>query len=264
MRASSGPATKVFRVLIRGSAFVCLACLCLADCLLHGALRKLDAASRPRILQRWSKRILSCIKVHVWVLGPTPAQGLIVSNHLSYLDILVLSSVAHCMFVSKSEVKSWPLVGWIARMTGTVFVDRGRPSQTNRPQEEMQERLKAGAPLVLFPEGTSTDGRQMLPFLSSLFEAVIELGAPVTAAHVSYELAEGDGDPATDICYWGEMTLFPHFIKLLTKTSVKVTVRFSSQPKIFGDRKQAALEMQREVAELGNSVANSPQMALQQ
>lgn len=261
MRAPASSAAKVFRVLTRGPVFVCLACLCFADCVLHAAVRKLDTASRSAILQRWSGRILACLHVQVSVFGASRPQGLIVSNHLGYLDIFVFSTIAQCVFVSKSEVKSWPLVGWVASMTGSVFVDRGRPSRTQLPQQEMQGRLQAGERLVLFPEATSSDGRTMLPFRSSLFEAAVAVAAPITAAHISYELAEGDGDPATDVCYWGEMTLLPHLIKLLTKTNIKATVRFPGQSRIFRDRKQAAQEMEREVAGLGDAVSNSPQMA---
>lgn len=262
MSAPSGRSLKVVRVVTRGPVFVCLVCLCLADFLLRACLRRLDAASRPQILQRWNKRLLARIAVQMSVFGPIPARGLIVSNHVSYLDIMVLSAVADCVFVSKSEVKWWPLVGWIAQVSGTVFVDRGRPSQTNTPQQEMQERLKTGARVVLFPEGTSTDSRELLPFRSSLFQAAVAAGSPITAAYLAYELAQGDGDPVTDVCYWGDMTLVPHFIKLLTKTYVKATVRFADSPKLFTDRKQAAREMQLEVAELGHAVKSPPQMVL--
>jgi len=262
VRASSGPFLKIFRVLTRGHLFLCLACACLAECLMRSAVGKLDTDSRSEVLQRWCRRLLSCLRVQVSVFGTIPSRGLIVSNHLSYVDIFVFSATARCMFVSKSEIKSWPLVGWVARMTGTVFVDRARRSQTDVPQLQMQERLSAGGLLVLFPEATSTNSRELLPFRSSFFEAAVAVAAPVTAAHISYELPEGDGDPVTDICYWGEMTLFPHLIKLLTKTRIQATVRFSGQPRTFPNRKQAAKEMQREVAELGNVASSSAQMIL--
>jgi len=251
--APAGRSLKVVRVVTRGPVFVCLVCLCLADFLLRACLRRFEADSRPQVLQRWNKRLLAQIAVQVSVFGPVPAHGLIVSNHLSYLDIMILSAVADCVFVSKNEVKWWPLVGWIAQLSGTVFVDRGRPSQTNLRQQAMQERLKAGVRVALFPEGTSTDSRELLPFRSSLFEAAVAAGSPITAAYLSYQLAEGDGDPVTDVCYWGDMTLVPHFIKLLTKSYVKATVRFSDAPKLFTDRKQAAVEMQKEVADLENA-----------
>lgn len=261
MSASSGLVLKIFRVLTRGPAFVCLVCLCLADCLFHVCLRRSDAASRPRILQRWNRRILACLRVEVSVFGSVPAHGLIAANHISYLDIIVFSSVTGCSFVSKSEIASWPFIGCIARLTGTVFVDRSRRSQTHPLQLQMQELLKAGRCLVLFPEGTSSDGRQVLPFRSSLFEAPVAASCPIIAACLSYDLPEGEGDPAQEIGYWGDMTLFPQFIKLLAKTRVNAIIHFSNHPKMFHNRKQAAHEMHQEVAELG-TLKSTSQMVL--
>lgn len=253
MKATPGLTRKAFRVLVRGPGLLGCASLCFAECVLQAALRKLDTRTRSQILRRWSTRILSIMQVQVSVIGPVPAHGLIASNHLSYLDILVLSAVAQCAFVSKSEVKSWPLVGWVASMTGAVFVDRGRRSQTQRAWPQMQERLLAGERLVLFPEATSSNGRQLLPFRSSLFEAAVAGAVPITASCIAYELAAGDGDPSLDVCYWGEMTMLPHLFKLLMKNNVRAMIRFADKPRIFADRKQAALEMQQQVQELGDA-----------
>jgi lyso-ornithine lipid O-acyltransferase len=209
--------------------------------------------SRSDVLHRWNRRILKYIGVEVAVCGPIPAGGLIASNHLSYLDILVLSATARCFFVSKSEVKSWPLVGWIAALTGTVFVDRSRRSPTHNLQPQMQERLESGELLVLFPEGTSSDGGGLLPFHSSFFESAVAAAAPITATYLSYELPEYDGDPKLEVCYWGDMILLPHLIKLLTKSKVRATVKFASEPQMFSDRKEAALEIRRRVLELAQS-----------
>lgn len=187
---------------------------------------------------------------------------MIVSNHLSYLDILVFSSVARCCFISKREIKSWPVVGWIASMTGTIFIDRSRRSQTQSLQPQVQNRLTSGVPVLLFPEATSTDGQQILPFRSSLFESAVVATAPITAAYLSYELPDGDGDPVMEIGYWGEMTLMPQFFKLLTKSRIKAIVRFSDHSRVFNDRKQAAREMQEEVVNLERALRSSTQMVM--
>lgn len=188
------------------------------------------------------------------VVGPPPARGLIASNHLSYLDILVFSAAAPCVFVSKSEVRSWPIVGWVASLTGTVFVNRSSRAETGSVRPQMQERLEAGAVVILFPEATSTDGSELLPFRSSLFQAAVDAAAPITPACISYHVT--DGDPRMDVCYWGEMTLFPHLLKLLTKNGVRATVRFAGHAQTFSDRKQAALEMQRQVEALAECNRN--------
>ena len=252
MRAPPGAAVKVFRVLTRGTVFVCLMCSCFAECVVRACGRKPDAASRAAILQRWSRRILSCLRVQISITGEIPAHGLIVSNHVSYLDILAFSAVARCVFLAKSEIRSWPFIGWIAGLTGTVFIDRTRRIQTHHLQPQIRKQLESGISLVLFPEGTSTDGRHILPFRSSFFQAAVSAAIPITATHLSYELAEGDGDPVTDVAYWGDMTLLPQFLKLLTKNRVIAHVRFSDHPRIFSNRKEAAREMQQEVTDLGN------------
>ena len=258
MRASSSRTLKAARVCTRLPVFACLALGCLAECLLRAAVQKLDADARSDVLHRWSGRILRGIGVQVSISGPVPAHGLIASNHLSYLDILVFSAIAPCIFVSKSEVRSWPLVGWIASLTGTVFVDRSSISETHSVLPRMQARLQDGARLILFPEATSGDGRSVLPFHSSLFQAAVDAAAPTIAAYISYAMAAGDGDPMMDVCYWGDMTLFPHLIKLLTRTGVQTTVRFAETSMVFTNRKQAALEIRDQVLALASAGRNEP------
>lgn len=227
-------------------------CLCLLECWLQTALRRRDAATRSALLQRYCRRVSSAIGVQTFVEGPIPTHGLVAANHLSYLDVLVFGTAMRCAFVSKREVRRWPLIGWIASMTGTVFVDRTRPRHMHRICPEMQEKLEAGECLVLFPEATSSDGVAMLPFHSSLFEPAVAASAPITAAHISYEFLEGDGDPRTDVHYWGEMTLAPHLFKLLMKSRLRATVRFAEKPQVFISRKQAAFELRRQVMELAD------------
>lgn len=240
--------TRTLRLLRRGS-FVGL---CVAGCLIeygaHAALRRLDPASRARVLQKWSARLLSGIEINVVVQGQLPQEGLIASNHLSYLDILVFSAVCDCIFVAKREVKSWPALGWISSLAGTIYIDRTRRVETHAIQPEMQSALSSGLPLVLFPEGTSSDGSRVLHFHSSLFQPALDLGARVTAAAIDYSMP--DGDPAREACYWGDMRLFPHLLNLLTKESVQATLSFSQEHLQFSDRKQAARTMQMLVEQL--------------
>jgi 1-acyl-sn-glycerol-3-phosphate acyltransferase len=170
---------------------------------------------------------------------------------MSYLDILVYGSVAPCVFVSKKEVKSWPIFGQMARMAGTVFIDRSRAADTRRVNSEMQEALGAGAVVVLFPEGTSSDGTGLLPFRPALFDAPVRTGEGITPAHLSYKLS--DGSPENDVAYWGPMSFFPHLLKLLSKTGIRATIRFSAASHKFGDRKVAAEETRGMVLELAQS-----------
>jgi 1-acyl-sn-glycerol-3-phosphate acyltransferase len=107
---------------------------------------------------------------------------LLVANHLSYLDIVLLSSLTPCVFVAKNEVKDWPVFGWFARLAGTVFVDRNDRRDAARANELIRSALREGALVVLFPEGTSSNGSTVLPFKSSLLQAAIGERVPFTGA----------------------------------------------------------------------------------
>jgi lyso-ornithine lipid O-acyltransferase len=239
---------KGIRILVRGMIAAFCVAGCLAEYFARGAAGLLNPSGRATVLQNWSARLLAGLKVEIVVDGGVPGPGLIVSNHLSYLDILVFSVVCRCVFVSKQEVRSWPGVGWVASLAGTIYIDRTRRSDTHAVQPEMQSALASGLRLVLFPEGTSTDGSTILKFHSSLFQPALDLNAQISAAAIAYSLP--DGDAATEACYWGDMSLLPHLLNLLTKDSIQASVKFSSEPLRFTDRKQAARTMQVKVEDL--------------
>lgn len=240
--------TRGFRIITRGTCAGWCVLACLLELGAHVVIGRRNAQTRARVLQKWSARLLSSIGVRIEVNGNIPEPGLIVSNHLSYLDILVFSAVAGCIFVAKREVKSWPGVGWISSLSGTIYIDRGRRAETHAIQSEMQSALSNGTRLVLFPEGTSSDGSEVMHFHSSLFQAALEVGACITAAAISYSIPNGDA--AREACYWGNMMLLPHLLNLLTKESVQVRLKFSREHLQFSDRKEAARTMRFEVERL--------------
>jgi len=241
---------RMARVMIRGMGLLWGIVGCLGEYSVRHLRGPLSEQTRIDVLHRWSRRTLPRMGIAIQAAGPPIAAGLIASNHLSYLDILVYSAIAPCAFVSKREVRSWPAVGWIATLSGTIYVDRSRPSETHTIQPEIQSALSSGLRLFLFPEGTSSDGSSVMPFHSSLFQPAVDLQAPVSAAHIAYTIP--DGDSGTEACYWGTMRLFPHLINLLGKHSVTATVSFSRNIFRFTDRKQAARQMQQEVERLRN------------
>ena len=196
------------------------------------------------------------LQIGVSAHGDFPARGLLVSNHLSYLDILVYSSLSPCVFVSKKEVRRWPIFGLMACMAGTVFIDRARSSDARRVNSEMHHALGLGAVVILFPEGTSSDGTSVLPFRPALFEGPISAGESITPAHLRYEVS--DGSPETDVCYWGEMTFFPHLLRLLSRRGVRATIRFAPKASKFDDRKAAAQETREMVLDLGQLARRQP------
>lgn len=213
-----------------------------------GLGRNPDVPARAAWLHRWCGKALARLHVNLQVSGPVPPGGLIVSNHLSYLDIMVFSAIAPCVFVSKREVRGWPLFGRLATLAGTVYVDRARASDTPRVNDELAATLTQGVRAVLFPEGTSSDGRQVLPFRSPLLEAAVATESPVTAAYLEY--AASDSDVGQDVCYWGDMTFVPHLFRLLSKRNVQARVRFAAEAERFTDRKIAATRMRERVLTL--------------
>jgi lyso-ornithine lipid O-acyltransferase len=212
------------------------------------ARRALSSQERAQWLHEACSTALRRLRIHTEVQGSFPSRGLLVSNHLSYLDILVYSGLFPCVFVSKKEVRSWPLFGPMARMAGSVFVDRNWVWDVPRANRAVSELLSKGAVVVLFPEGTSSDGGSVLPFRSALFDGAVRSGEPVTPAHIRYEISEGT--PETDVCYWGDMTLLPHLLGMLSKGPIQAKVRIAEGLQNFNSRKHAAHASRATVLEL--------------
>ena len=209
---------------------------------------KLPQRERSRWLQWCSRRTLRVFSVTYEARGTCPQTGLLVCNHLSYLDILVLVSLTPAVFVSKSEVKSWPVFGWFARLSGTLFVDRTRRRDVTRMNAEIQRALDDGNVVVLFPEGTSWNGREVLPFKSSLLEPIVGANHPLSVGRIKYAL--NDGTVEDDVCYWGDMTFFPHLINLMTKRQIRAQVGFAPVAQPASDRKELARQLREEVIRL--------------
>ena len=168
--------------------------------------------------------------------GALDGSGLTVSNHLTYLDILVYGAVRPFVFVAKSEVRRWPLLGTLATLGGTIFVDRDRSLQVANASRQIEQALDDGLTVLLFPEGTSSDGRELLPFRSPLFEPAIRTGAHVTAAAIRYHAADA---VESEVTYWGEMVFLPHLFRTLCIRGLAAEICFDS-PCRFSDRKTAA------------------------
>jgi 1-acyl-sn-glycerol-3-phosphate acyltransferase len=214
---------------------------------------KTKRIARAEWLQRASRRHLRIFNFSATVTGPIPQQGLLVSNHLSYLDILVLSSITPAVFVSKAEVRQWPLFGWLASLAGTVFVNRERRTQVGQTNQEIEQALAEQALVVLFPEGTSSDGKQLLPFKTSLLEPVARDPHDIATCWLHYELT--DGDASQEVCYWGDHMFFTHLMNMVGKRSIHAEVRFGTFKKETTDRKELAKQLNAAVAMLQDKPA---------
>jgi len=203
---------------------------------------------RAQWLHEWCSTLLRRLHIHIEFTGTPPATGLVISNHLGYIDILVFSAIAPFIFVSKSEVKDWPLFGQMAIRSGTVFVVRSRKSDVSRVKDEIVEALHDDTAVMLFPEGTSSDGSSVLPFLPSLLEAAVAAKATIHTAHVRY--SSSDGDVVQDVHWWGDMEFMPNLFRLLALDDVHADILFSEDTYRISDRKQAAIDLHQRMLQL--------------
>jgi 1-acyl-sn-glycerol-3-phosphate acyltransferase len=207
---------------------------------------------RAAWLQDAAGTVLRRIGIAAAAEGKPPRDGLVVSNHLSYLDVLVYASLMPCIFVAKQEVREWPMFGRFATMAGTIFVDRERHGANRGAAAAMEEALADGVTVVLFPEGTSSDGRTLLRFHSGFFEAAVKANAVVRAAAIGYTSSTAKEEV---LAYHGDDVFGHHLLRTLGQRDVKARVIFSAQRSRYSTRKEAARAAQAEVERLRHTMA---------
>jgi 1-acyl-sn-glycerol-3-phosphate acyltransferase len=208
---------------------------------------------RAEWLHRSCVRILRRLSIDLEITGPLPGRGLVVSNHLSHLDILLFSAAKPCIFVSKVEIASWPFFGLAAKFGGTVFVNRENSASAAQAAKTVESLLSDDLPVILFAESTTTDGSGVLPFRSSFFEPAIRTKAPVSAAAVAY--CAPIGHLEREVCFYGEDAFGPHLFKTLQLRSLGARIAVSPASKIYTDRKRAASESWQETIKLRESIS---------
>jgi lyso-ornithine lipid O-acyltransferase len=203
---------------------------------------------RPRLgaegavwIHRWCRRIVRAMGFQCTVEGWIPYGGAVVSNHLSYLDILLYSSVRPFVMVAKTEVRRWPMMGWITSRAGTVYVERGGgPKTWPVVNAAMAEAYQSGLPVLFFPEGTTTDGADVLPFRRGLFHSVLNNWVPLRTAALRYSLEKhavnAGATVGEDVCWWGEMGFVSHVFRVLGLRGLSVHVRFGDEVLERADR----------------------------
>ena len=176
-----------------------------------------DAAGRQAHVKRWSIKLLALCGVQVRfgsVQGTQPApRALIVANHVSWLDIFVINSLHPCRFVAKSDIRDWPLIGWLCEKTGTIFISRGKLRDVRRIYQGLVSSLHSGEHVAFFPEGTTAAQGTLLPFHANLFEAAIEADVPVQPYAVRYVDEHGQLHAAAD--FIGDMTFVESMMAIL-------------------------------------------------
>lgn len=185
---------------------------------------------RARLQQAWARVLRAVLGIRVEVIGDVPPgwNGLAIANHLGYADILVLGSILPGTFVSKADVARWPVIGFLASIAGTVYVDREDRAAAGAFAAELKTRIVAGDTLLLFPEGTSTRGETILPFKTAPFAAVAGLsGKTLLPLHIN--VVEIEGRPAVGpcrdtVCWHGDSELVPHLYRLSGLRNIRYRV----------------------------------------
>ena len=164
-------------------------------------------------IQKWGRGLLWIFNIHLKV-HPENARyqgGLVVSNHMGYVDIFVHSAVCGMRFCPKSDVRSWPLLGWYTELTHPIWINRSSRLKSMDTMNEFCATLEHKVPLIVYPEGTSTDGQQVLPFKTSPFEAASAGGFPIQPLVTIYHVPEGEASP----CWYTDIGIIPHLWQLV-------------------------------------------------
>jgi 1-acyl-sn-glycerol-3-phosphate acyltransferase len=205
---------------------------------------------RQRIFRAWTKSFVWISGMKIEVVGTPPKPPFfLVTNHLGYTDIGALGAVVTGVFVAKSEVRGWFLAGRICRDMGTIFIDRTNRRDIPRAGELIIERLDKGEGVIVFPEGTSTKGEEVLPFNSSFLEFAARGGVPVSYASIRYSAPPAEPPASITVCWWEDIGFFAHLWRLFTVREFTATITFGPEPVMNQDRKLLAGELRQRVAE---------------
>ena len=163
--------------------------------------------TQRKIRARWSRQLLHVLGVELQAGGQRPRPGqLLVSNHISWVDVFVINAISPQSFVCKDEIRGWPVLGWLVARNDTVFIRRTSRNSASEVRHQLVRTLAGGRSVMVFPEGTTSDGRSVLPFRAAMFQAAIDAGRPVKPVRLSY--LDHAGELSDDVVYIGETTFW--------------------------------------------------------
>jgi 1-acyl-sn-glycerol-3-phosphate acyltransferase len=221
---------------------------------------------RQQLIRLWSQRMLALCGLALVIHdhGETQESGaMVVGNHISWIDIYVINAWRPTPFVSKAEIASWPIVGYLAKTIGTVFIQREKRSDTRKIMQQLADILRGGGLIAIFPEGTTTDGLAVQPFHANLFQAPVLAGSPVQPICLMYEDMQGRQSLAP--AYTGTTTLFESLNMMLSNGPIKAHLYVGAPIWGGGDRRQLAQQAHQAVEQgfqvLQSSLAGAHQRA---
>jgi len=216
-----------------------------------GLLRLPTEPCRNLFMRAWSFTMSRVLNIRINTIGTPPkAPFFLISNHLSYIDIVPLFLNLKCTFVAKKEVRSWPVLGFMVKSVGVVFIDRTRKRDITRVNEILSSSLNKHQGMIVFPEGTTSPGTHILPFRASLLHFPAENNLPVHYCSIRYQTDEKNGDrPAEEsVCFYGAREpIHVHLFKLASNKRVDCTIRFGNEPIKSSDRKELTEKLHKKV-----------------
>lgn len=220
--------------------------------MIYARFPQLSPEQREMRVQVWALQFLALWDIHLQVRGQPVRNGpaLIVANHISWLDISVIHAARHCRFVSKSDIRNWPLVSTLATGAGTLYIERTNRKDALRMVKDMADAMKNGDVVAVFPEGTTSDGRDLLPFHANLIQSAIQAEAPVQPMSLQFIDAQS-GETSFAPCYIGDDTLLGSIWRTLTAHRITAVVHFGELQYAQGrDRRAWAHALREEVIRL--------------
>lgn len=243
------------RVAVRAPAFAAVTVVAALAVVLARVLSKPFPRGWRRVRQRvfssWASVTARILGVRLDVRGVAPEPPfLLISNHLGYLDILLYAATVDAVFVSKREVAHWPFFGPLVRLLDTIFIDREKRSDVVRANALIDAALERGEGVIVFAEGTSSDGRRVLPLKPSLLRAAETNRAPLHYARLAYETDPDQPDAADAVCWWGDMPFITHVVGLFKLRRVSALVHFGPERVSGNDRKMLARALHERIERL--------------
>ncbi|MFK8028638.1 MAG: lysophospholipid acyltransferase family protein [Gammaproteobacteria bacterium] len=208
-------------------------------------------ARRQRLFSRWARGALWLLNVDLSVVGDPPTPPcLLVSNHLGYLDIVVYAAVLDATFVSKQEVAHWPLLGAVVRVLGTIFVDRTKRKDVSRVNTLINNSLESGRAVILFAEGTSSNGEDVLPLHPSLLSPAEGGRYPVRYARLAYTTPASEPHAGDAVCWWGDSEFLEHAWGLFQVRRIDALLHFGDGVVQSDCRKELARTLHQHIRSL--------------